>query len=391
MDLLERPVKTPSRRPARRAVAVFGIAAALIAGLAIVGVGGEARSSAVVETTQAPGAQAWSGILMDRSTGTVLWKKDPDRRLPPASLTKVMTAIIVLERVHRLDSLCSVPTIVGREELGNVVGLRPGQHITVRQALRALIVKSANDACVTLACRVSGSETAFVRLMNAKARALGLDDTRFVNSRGKPVPGHYMSADDLARLGRYVMRNAEFRDLCRRKTAVVRWEGRSVTVESHNRLLDYAWADGIKTGAAEGTGKCLLGSGTPGLRPLIVATLHQPSRTQEVRDAVALLKWGSALYVRRTLVMAGDVVATVPLESGGAVRCVAADSLVRVVRSAARLRLRTTLPVSYATLPADDSVLGRVTYRSDGLDLGSVRLLAGGLVSQSPPPGRSAP
>ncbi len=345
--------------------------------------GGEASAAA---ETPAPTVRATSAIVVDRATGVVLWEKDAHARRPPASLTKVMTAIIVLERVRDLDSWCTVPPGVGKH-LVNVVGLRPGERITVRQALRATIIKSANDACLTLAHRVAGSEAAFVRLMNAKAAALGLDDTRFRNSRGKPAPGHYMSADDLARLGRYAMRDGRFRDLCRRRTAVIRWPGHAVRVESRNRLLRYDWANGIKTGATRASGKCLLASGRFDLRALIVVTLREPTREQEVRDVVALFKWADALYERRLLVSAGDLVTTVPVAGDGEVRAVAANSLSRVVRRAAEVQVELTLLASpVAEAPEPGALLGSVTYRADEQVLGAVGLIAGGMVAPSAGP-----
>ena len=114
-----------------------------------------------------------------------------------------------------------------------------------------MLIKSANDATVTLAVGVAGSERAFVKLMNRRAGQLGLTDTHFKNSRGKDQTGHYMSARDLATLGRYVWKKYPFfRTTVATKTAVVTWPpSHRVTVTSHNRLLDYSWGDGIKTGA----------------------------------------------------------------------------------------------------------------------------------------------
>ena len=355
---------------------------------AVFGIQAPGHRAAAAQSAPAPTVQARTGILIDRVTGRVLWSKSPDRRLGPASLTKVMTAILILQRIHDLDSYCRVPRMVGKEELGNVVGLHVGERISVRQALRALIVKSANDAAVTLAYRAAGSEPAFAKLMNAKARALGLTNTHFVNARGKPVPGHYSSARDLAKLGRYVMRNAEFRDLCRRKTATIRWPGHAVPVASHNRLLSYAWVDGVKTGATAPTGMCLIGSGRPGLQPLIVVTLHEPSRGQEVIDALAMFKWGSALYEQRSIVTQGDIVGTVPLAGGWQVAAVAATPLSAVVRSAAIVTTRRTLPALLDQAPPDGTLLGSVTYLADGQKLGTVRLVAG--VAATPSPGVSS-
>ena len=175
-----------------------------------------------------------------------------------------MTALLVLEHYRDLDRMVRAPASV-TEQQKVAIGLRPGDRISVRQALRALVTKSANDACVTLATAVGGSETRFVRLMNRRAAQLGLTHTRFVNSRGTPKPGHYSCARDLARLGRYAMRDADFRDLVGTKTRVITWPpSHRVTVTSHNRLLDYAWGDGIKPGATKESKMVLVGSGKPG-------------------------------------------------------------------------------------------------------------------------------
>jgi D-alanyl-D-alanine carboxypeptidase len=291
------------RAGAGRAAAVLGALAtlgvvALAAALAGCGGGASAPSSSPISTTP-PEVEAWSGILVERESGRVLWSKDPDRELAPASCTKIMTALLTLEGVKDLDAYATVPDIPLPQKVG--VDLVPGDRITIREALTALLVKSANDASITLATYVGGSEPAFTRLMNERARQLGLTHTHFMNSRGTPEDGHYSSARDLAELGRVAMRDATFRELVGTKEAVIRYPpDAAVPVENHNRLLDYPWGDGIKTGATEKSGKVLVGSGKPGPVALIVVTMHEPTREQEVKDAVALFTWGEAEYLRRS-------------------------------------------------------------------------------------------
>jgi len=268
-----------------RSLAACAAAAALMLLLAAPG-----QASAAV-----PAVKARSGILISRTTGDVLWSKSPGLRLPPASCTKIMTALLTLEHFSDLSRYVRAPaSVTDQQEVA--IGLHPGDRITVRQALRATLIKSANDATVTLAVGVAGSERAFVKLMNRRAGQLGLTGTHFMNSRGKDQTGHYMCARDLATLARYAWKKyAFFRDTVATKTAVVTWPpSNRVTVTSHNRLLDYTWGDGIKTGATTKAGKVLVGSGTPSGVPLIVVTMHEPSRDQEEADAVALLQWGAA-------------------------------------------------------------------------------------------------
>jgi D-alanyl-D-alanine carboxypeptidase (penicillin-binding protein 5/6) len=278
-------------------LAVFATLLAISATL-LAACGGDSPERPAARSTTPPEVKAWTGILIERASGEVLWSKDPDRELAPASCTKIMTALLTLEHVPDLDAMATVPDIPLPQTVG--VDLVPGDHISIRQALTALLVKSANDAALTLAAYVSGNEKDFTKLMNQRAKQLGLTHTHFMNCRGTPEDGHYSSARDLATLGRFAMRDATFRELVGTKTAVIRYppDG-AVPVENHNRLLDYPWGDGIKTGATDVSGKVLVGSGKPGPVALIVVTMHEPTRDQEVKDAVALFEWGTAEYLRR--------------------------------------------------------------------------------------------
>ena len=267
----------------------FLVAALLFA---LAGCGGAKSRQAAAVGAAPPKVQAWTGIIMERSSGRVLWSKDPDRELAPASCTKIMTALLTLERVKNLNAYATVPHIRLPQTVG--VDLVPGDRITVREALTALLVKSANDAALTLASYVAGSEKKFVKLMNKRARELGLAHTHFVNCRGTRTDGHYSSARDLATLGRFAMHDPTFRRIVRMKTAIIRYPpNAAVPVKNHNRLLRYPWGDGIKTGATGGSGKVLVGSGKPGPVALIVVTMHEPTRAQEVKDAVALFAVGN--------------------------------------------------------------------------------------------------
>ena len=252
--------------------------------------------------TGPPQVRAWTGIMLERGSGRVLWSKSPDRELPPASTAKIMTALLTLERVKDLDEWAKVPRIPLPQKVG--VGLVPGDRITVREALYALLLESANDAALTLASHVSRSEPRFVALMNRRAKQLGMLHTHFANSRGTAQPGFYSSARDLATLARYAMRKATFRQIVSTRDHIVRYPpDAAVPVHNHNRLLqEFAWADGVKTGSNDASGKVLVGSGKPGAVALIVVTMHQRTRPEEVEDAVKLFRWGTAEHLRRAAV-----------------------------------------------------------------------------------------
>jgi D-alanyl-D-alanine carboxypeptidase len=194
------------------------------------------RAAASSVAQAAPVPRAPSAIIIDRVTGRVLYGRGSHARRPMASTTKIMTALLALERFPDLSRRLIAP---GRVAVESGIGLLPGEHITVRQALLAMMLQSAQDAGATLAYAVSGSETAFVGRMNAKARALGLRDTHFTNACGNVADrSHYSSVYDLARLARRAMHDARFRDIVRRQQAVVRWgDGRQTAVRSNNLLL----------------------------------------------------------------------------------------------------------------------------------------------------------
>lgn len=344
-----------------------------------------AASTASPHPGPAPAVKAVGWVLMDRRSGRILEYGNQHKRLAPASCTKIMTALLVLERYTDLTRTVRAPAAVTQFQQV-AIGLRPGDRISLEQALRALMVKSANDAAVTLAYAVSGSESRFTSLMNRRAASLGLTRTHFKNCRGTPVDGHYSSSRDLAVLGRVAMRDARFRDLVGTKTRTITWPpNHAVTVTSHNRLLDYPWGDGIKTGSTKQSLRVLVGSGKPGLVPLIVVTMRERTRDREEVDAVALLHWGSSLYESRRLVAAGDVVTRLQAGDGAPVDAVAAAGLTAVIRRAASPTLRYDL-LPLPVRPADGAVLGTVTYRSDGLKLGTVQLLAASPSSPSPSP-----
>lgn len=309
-----------------RGLTVFALAAMLVVGAALVVQVGPRRSAPATTpplTSPSPGSQpfvrAWSAVVMDPATGVVLYAKAPDRRLPMASLTKIMTAMLVLERTRDLDAYVRVP-VAAIGQPGARLGLSAGDRITVRQLLLGLMVRSATDCAVTLATAVAGDEQRFVRLMNRRAAHLGLENTHYVNSSGVNVPGHYSSARDLSELARVATRDPRFRSLARRVWATVTWPpAHEVRLHSHNKLNElYDWVDGVKTGATRGAGCCLVATGEYGARRLIVTTLRQPNRDQEVRDALKLFAYGASRYARSVHVREGRGVGELPLEDGGA-------------------------------------------------------------------------
>jgi serine-type D-Ala-D-Ala carboxypeptidase (penicillin-binding protein 5/6) len=239
-----------------------------------------------------PRLSAREAILIDAGTGTVLWAKRAHRRRPIASTTKIMTAVLALEHVPPMK-VARINPIVPRVAL-NREGLRADERVPVWKLMYGLLLFSGNDDALQLAITTSGSRGAFLELMNAKARALGLHDTHFTTPSGVVDRGNYSTAYDLAALARYAMTIPRFRAIVRTKIAHVKWAPPTFakTYVNKNQLLgSYRGADGIKTGWTTLAGHCLVASARRGSKQLIAVVLHAPD---PYGDARRLLNLGFA-------------------------------------------------------------------------------------------------
>jgi D-alanyl-D-alanine carboxypeptidase (penicillin-binding protein 5/6) len=227
-----------------------------------------------------------SAILVDVDTGKTLWSKDPRRPLPIASLTKIMTALLIVES-GRLDEKVCVSQAAASVRPG-ALGLKPGQIVTMRELLAAALVRSANDACVAAAEHLSGTEAGFVRKMNERASQLGAGKTTFLNSHGLYAPGHFSTASDLALITRHALRHSLIRRLVRTRCATLPSLGAGI--QNHNKLL---WrmpsCDGVKTGYVKESGRCIVASATRNGQQLVAVLLNSP---QPFDEAQQLLEYG---------------------------------------------------------------------------------------------------
>jgi D-alanyl-D-alanine carboxypeptidase len=217
-----------------------------------------------------------AGLVFDLDSGNVLWRRRPLRVLPVASLTKIMTALIVVGR-SRPDDPVRITRAALRYE-GSGVGLLPkGRRVRLETLLNGLLIVSGNDAAIALAVHVSGSERAFVRLMNRRAREWGLECTRFASSHGLES-GNRSCARDLAVLTRMAMSKPRIRRIARRRQASFRFpiKGRQLYLTGHNPLMriGYRGAVGLKTGYTYAAGRCFVGVARRGGRRLGVVLLN---------------------------------------------------------------------------------------------------------------------
>ena len=250
-----------------------------------------------------PEVSALSAVLMNPTTGEVLFAKEPHLRLPPASTTKVLTALVTLERLDLNARVLVSPQAASAPP--SRIGLRAGEAALTQDLLYGLMLKSGNDAAETLAEATGGSIFGFAELMNAKAWQIGARNSHFMNPHGLPNEDHYSTAYDLALIFRQAMNNPMFADIVRTRNAALRIEKsqglygdwRMVPVVNHNRLLgSYEGTLGGKTGFTFKARRCFVGEVDRGGVRLIVAILNSPTSGALWRDARTLLDYGFAHY-----------------------------------------------------------------------------------------------
>lgn len=233
---------------------------------------------------------ARSAILVDGATGTVIWARRPHERRPVASTTKIMTAVLALERLRRHDLVTIDPSVTRVAPLRE--GLRAGERVPAEKLLYGLMLYSGNDSALALAIAAAGSRPAFVRLMNEKARELGLRDSHFSTPSGVVDRDNRSSAWDLAALARYAMRSPTFRTIVATRVKRVTWPPPTyakVYVNKNRLIGGYPGADGVKTGWTTRAGHTLVASAHRyGIR-LIVVVLRSPD---PFGDARRLLDFG---------------------------------------------------------------------------------------------------
>ncbi|WP_455577753.1 D-alanyl-D-alanine carboxypeptidase family protein [Anaerosinus sp.] len=236
---------------------------------------------------------AAGAILIDAKTGQVLYEKNSNKQLAPASTTKIMTAILAIES-NRLDEKTTISKNAASVQ-GSTMHLQEGQLISLRELVTGLMMRSGNDAAIAIAEFLSGSVDKFIVEMNKKAREIGAIHTKFQNPHGLPTKDHYSTAYDLAWIARYAMNNPTFAEIVSTRNTSIDWEDSAgneheQNLKNTNKLL---WmldeADGIKTGTTNEAGPCLVSSATKDDQRLIAVTLNDKNRWE---DSQKLLNWG---------------------------------------------------------------------------------------------------
>jgi D-alanyl-D-alanine carboxypeptidase (penicillin-binding protein 5/6) len=345
---------------------------------------GEAAAGMLPEL---PDIQAKAAILMDEGSGRILYAKNAHLQLPPASLTKIMTAILVIENGD-LDQKVSVSRYAA-ETGESSIWLEEGEVLTRRELLYALMLVSANDAAVALAESVAGSEGAFVEKMNSRAGELQLSNTHFVNPHGLQDQEHYSSAYDLAVITREGMRYHLFREVVATREKYLPWPGHpwQRALINKNRLLSrYQGATGVKTGYTRQAGNCLVGAAQRGNLRLIAVVLNSP---QVYEDTEKLLDYGFQNYQAVILQKREQAGSRLPVRKGERrfVKVAPQQDVIVAVNPEEKKHLsyRIELVRNVEAPVKKGEVLGTGRILLRGKEIGSVELLAEESVSLKPP------
>ncbi|MBW5446687.1 D-alanyl-D-alanine carboxypeptidase [Cohnella sp. CFH 77786] len=316
-----------------------------------------------MDAPPAPGNHAKAAALIDVTSGRILFSQRGDEPMKIASLTKIMTAIVAIEHGH-LDDKVTVSTRAAGKE-GSSLYLKAGEKMTLRNLLYGLMLRSGNDAAVAIAEHVGGSLEGFVFLMNHKAEELGLAQSHFANPHGLDQPGHYMSANDLARLSAYCLRNPEFRDIVRTrvKSAPNPHEDWDYKWVNKNKMLTmYDGADGVKTGYTKQALRTLVSSATRSGQQLAAVTLNDGN---DWADHRALLDYGFKFFPLKEVVKQGQPVDGSPFA--------AAAPFLYPFAPGEREKLSSKLVLSDpSSLEFVFGQLGRLVFLLDGKVIGSV-------------------
>lgn len=346
---------------------------ALVLGLALLSPAFAARGEEL--SLSAP-----SAVLMDADSGAVLFEKNSHEQRPSASITKVMTLILVFEALEagQLQLEQSLSASAHAASMGGSdIWLKEGEMMSVNDLIKATVIMSANDAAVVLAEAVAGSEEAFISRMNEKAAALGMADTLFKNCNGLDEEGHMTSAHDVALMSRELMRHPDIYNYTTVWMDSVRG-GETQLVNTNKLVKSYNGITGLKTGTTTKAGSCITASAMRNDLNLISVVLGAANTNQRFQEAAALLDYGFANWA--VTIPENPAVGTVPVK-GGMVDNIRAEmpeppKILLKVQEKGSLESKLHISQMLEAPIAKGDVIGTVTYESAGQVLAEAQILA---------------
>ena len=336
------------------------------------------------------GLNAKSAILMEEATGNILYESNPDERLPIASVTKVMTMLLMMEAVDSgkisLDDMVTVSENA-MSYGGSTMFLETGEQLTVNDMLKGIAVASANDGCVAMAEHLAGSESAFVDMMNEKAKELGMENTHFMNTNGLDIceDDHYSSARDVAIMSRELMKHETIFNYTSIWMDTLR--GGKFQLANTNKLIRfYDGANGLKTGSTSKALCCLSAAAKRNDMQLIAVVLGAPTSAERFASAKSLLDYGFANYAVNTQITAGDEVQKIAVEKGvdKEVGVVAGDSCSTLVKKGQEDNITKEIKIDETiTAPIEaGQKIGTMTISRDGEVIADIDLNASSAIEK---------
>lgn len=329
---------------------------------------------------EGPEVSVPSAILMDETTGTVLFEKNADEQRPPASVTKIMTLLLIMEALEEGRLSWDTPIPVSAEAAGmggSQVYLKEGETMTVEEMVKCIAVVSANDCCVAMAEAISGSNTAFIEKMNGRAADLGMTGTHFNSCTGLDTEDHYTTARDIAVMSRELMKHQELRQYTTIWMDTVR--NGAFTLSNTNKLIRfYEGATGLKTGFTSTAGYCLSATATREGLSLIAVVLGGETSDKRFEDAKALLNYGFSQYSIFREEPSPPVPVRVLKGLEDTVQPTLAETPAFLVPKGAEKSVTYTvnLPTAVAAPVEAGQKLGSIDYTLNGKSLGSIPLIA---------------
>lgn len=331
-----------------------------------------------------------SAILVDAASGKVIVEKNSHEKLPPASVTKVMTMLLIMEavdsgKISLQDKVTISKTAESKNTEGTRLLLEAGEVRTVDELLLGIAVESANDACIALGEYISGSSEEFVKLMNQRAKELGMEDTNFMNPNGLNAEGHVTSAYDIALMSRELIKHPKIFDyISQYMTTVYVGKNNDIKRElvNKNKLVRFyqGYIDGIKTGFTNEAMYCISLSGKKNNLRLISVIMGAPKLNVRTKEALKLLDYGFANYTSLTIAKSGDVIAEAPVSKGDKnhIKITAKDQISVLIKKGEdkAIKKEIILPEMLVAPIKKDQKIGEMIVYQDGNEVGRYALVS---------------
>lgn len=329
--------------------------------------------------------RAKASILIECDTGKVLYEKNPDVKLPIASVTKIMTLCVIFDRMEAGGLTSEDKVLISSKAVGiggSHVFLDVNEYYTAQDMIKSIIIASANDACIAMAEHIGGSEESFVELMNQKAQSLGMENTRFSNCTGMPIENHYSTARDVSIMSRELMNHEMFfkwshiwMDELQHK------DGRITGLTNTNRLVRFFdGCDGIKTGYTQEAGHCVSATVKRGNMRLISVIIGGETSQKRFDDARDLINYGFANFKKIELVDPTQIPECLSLKNGMSKSITIAPegnaSILLEKTEENNVEAQLSLPDTLQAPISKGDVIGKIVFTINGQEIASVNIVA---------------